>query len=316
MKSSNIGGQAVLEGIMMRNGGQYAVAVRRPNQEIALEVRPFKSVIPWKGSDRIPLVRGVLNFVDALVTGVKTLLFSASVFAEEEEAQEGLTREEAERQARKEERVMAVVMVAAIFLALALFMVVPYGITALFGRFIQSRVVMTILEGVIRLGIFMGYIALISHMKDIRRTFMYHGAEHKCINCIEQGLDLTVENVRKSSKEHKRCGTSFLFFVVLVSIVLCFFITAQSQLLRVLIRLLLLPVVAGIAYEIIRLAGNSDHPVVAVLSRPGLWVQHMTTQEPDDDMIEVAIRAVEAVFDWRTYKRINFPQDQRQVLAG
>ena len=164
---------------------------------------------------------------------------------------------------------------------------------------------MTIFEGVIRVVIFLLYIYLISRTEDIKRTFMYHGAEHKCINCIEHGLELNVENVRKSSKQHKRCGTSFLFFVMIVSIIFCFFITAESQVLRVVIRIALLPLIAGVSYEIIRLAGNSDNAFINLLSRPGMWVQNMTTKEPDDDMIEVGIRAVEEVFDWRTWQKEN-----------
>lgn len=164
---------------------------------------------------------------------------------------------------------------------------------------------MTVFEGVIRVAIFLGYIFLISRTKDIRRTFMYHGAEHKCINCIEHGLELNVDNVRKSSKQHKRCGTSFLFFVMIVSIIFCFFITTDSQVLRIIIRIALLPVIAGVSYEIIRLAGNSDNPVINLLSQPGMWVQNMTTKEPEDDMIEVAIRAVEEVFDWRAWQKEN-----------
>jgi uncharacterized protein YqhQ len=146
-------------------------------------------------------------------------------------------------------------------------------------------------------------------MKDIQRTFMYHGAEHKCINCIEHGLELHVENVRKSSKQHKRCGTSFLFFVMFVSVIVCFFITEESQVLRVVLRLALLPVIAGISYEIIRLAGRTDNPLVELLSKPGLALQNLTTKEPEDDMIEVAIQAVEAVFDWKAYQKENFGEE-------
>ena len=164
---------------------------------------------------------------------------------------------------------------------------------------------MTVFEGVIRVVIFLLYILLISRTKDIKRTFMYHGAEHKCINCIEHGLELNIDNVRKSSKQHKRCGTSFLFFVMIVSIIFCFFITTDSQVLRIIIRIALLPVIAGVSYEIIRLAGNSDNPVINLLSQPGMWVQNMTTKEPEDDMIEVAIRAVEEVFDWRAWQKEN-----------
>lgn len=201
---------------------------------------------------------------------------------------------------------MNLTVVLSIVLAIAVFMILPYFLSDFLKKYVVSRWGMTIIEGVIRVAIFLGYIALVSHMKDIQRTFMYHGAEHKCINCIEHGMELKVENVRKSSKQHKRCGTSFLFFVMIVSIIFCFFITAESQVLRVLIRIALMPLIAGVSYEIIRLAGNSENPVVNALSRPGLWVQNMTTKEPDDSMIEVAIRAVEAVFDWKKYLNENF----------
>lgn len=192
-------------------------------------------------------------------------------------------------------------------LAIAIFMVLPYGISNLFRKVIPSYLVRIILEGVIRIAIFVAYIWLISRMEDIRRLYQYHGAEHKCINCIEHGLPLTVENVRVSSKEHKRCGTSFLMFVMIVGIVLLFFVKTESHILRVVIRIALLPIIAGISYEIIRVAGSSDHPVVNFLSKPGLMLQRLTTKEPDDSMIEVAIASVEAVFDWRAYLMENFP---------
>lgn len=303
MKSSNIGGQAVLEGIMMRRGGKYSVAVRRPDGEIAVDVQDYKSVIPWKTPLKIPFIRGIFNFVDSLVLGMKTLLYSAEFIEDEEE--EVLTEEEAKKREKTDKLFMNLTVVVAVILAIALFMVLPYFLSSIVERYTSSRLTMTIFEGVIRVLIFLGYIFLISRTKDIRRTFMYHGAEHKCINCIEHGLELNVENVRKSSKQHKRCGTSFLFFVVIVSIVFCFFITAESQVMRVLIRIALFPLIAGVSYEIIRLAGNSDNPVINLLSRPGMWVQNMTTKEPDDSMIEVAIRAVEEVFDWRTWQKEN-----------
>lgn len=303
MKSSNIGGQAVLEGIMMRNGGKYSVAVRKPDGEIAVEVKEYHNVIPWKAPLKIPFIRGIFNFVDSLVVGMKTLTYSASFYEEEEEQE--MTEEEAAKQDKKDSLFMTLTIAAAVVIAVALFMVLPYYLSRLVEMYTSSRTVIIIFEGVIRLGIFLLYIFLISKMKDIKRTFMYHGAEHKCINCIEHGLELNVENVRKSSKQHKRCGTSFLFFVMIVSIIFCFFITAESQVMRVLLRILLLPLIAGVSYEIIRLAGRTDNVFINVLSQPGLWVQNMTTKEPDDDMIEVGIRAVEEVFDWRTWQKEN-----------
>ena len=303
MKSSNIGGQAVLEGIMMRNGGKYSVAVRKSDGEIAVDVQDYHSVIPWNMPLKIPFIRGIFSFIDSLVLGMKTLMYSASFFEEEEE--EILTEKEAAKQEKQEKLFMTLTVILAVVIAIALFMVLPYFLSSFVEKYTRSHTAMTIFEGVIRVAIFLVYIFLISRTKDIRRTFMYHGAEHKCINCIEHGLELNVENVRKSSKQHKRCGTSFLFFVMIVSIIFCFFITSESQIARVLIRIALFPLISGVSYEIIRLAGNSDNALVNLLSRPGLWVQNMTTKEPDDSMIEVAICAVEKVFDWRTWQKEN-----------
>ena len=303
MKSSNIGGQAVLEGIMMRNGGKYSVAVRKSDGEIAVDVQEYRSVIPWRTPLKLPFIRGIFNFVDSLVLGMRTLMYSASFF-EEEEGEE-LTEAEAAKQEKQEKVILYVTMAVAMVIAVALFMVLPYFLSRFVEIHTSSRAAMTIFEGVIRVAIFLLYIFFISRTKDIRRTFMYHGAEHKCINCIEHGLELNVENVRKSSRQHKRCGTSFLFFVMIVSIIFCFFITTDSQVLRVVIRIALFPLIAGVSYEIIRLAGNSDNFLINLLSRPGIWVQNMTTKEPDDSMIEVGIRAVEEVFDWRTWQKEN-----------
>ncbi|MFR8083843.1 MAG: DUF1385 domain-containing protein [Faecalimonas sp.] len=307
MKSSNIGGQAVLEGVMMKNGDQYAVAVRKPDGEIALQKEVYDGIVKWKKLTKIPFVRGIFSFVDSLVLGMKTLSYSASFFEEEEE--EKLTEKEAEKKEKQENLIMGITMACSVVIAVAIFMVLPYLLSNLLKPFVPGRFARTVIEGIVRIVLFISYILLISKMKDIQRVFMYHGAEHKCINCIEHGMDLTVENVRKSSKQHKRCGTSFLFFVLFVSIIVCFFITTESPVLRVLLRIALLPVIAGISYEIIRLAGNTEHPVVELLSKPGLALQNLTTKEPDDDMIEVAICSVEAVFDWKKYQKENFPEE-------
>ena len=304
MKSSNIGGQAVLEGIMMKNGPKYAVAVRKPDGEIEVKIDEHKSVIKWEQLTKIPFVRGVFNFIDSMVLGMKTLTYSASFF--EEDTDIVLTEEEAIKQQKKEDLIMGITMIVSVVIALGLFMVLPYFISNLFKNIITSRFLRTVLESLVRIGLFVVYILAVSQMQDIQRTFMYHGAEHKCINCIEHGMELTVENVKKSSKQHKRCGTSFLFFVMLVSVIVCFFITAESQVLRVVIRLALLPVIAGISYELIKLAGSSTNPIVELLSKPGMALQNLTTKEPEDDMIEVAIRAVEEVFDWHAYLEENF----------
>ncbi len=307
MKSSNIGGQAVLEGIMMKNKTQYAVAVRKPDQQIEVCVqRVQEASSPGRVLYKVPFIRGIFNFIDSLVLGMKTLTFSASFFEGRRDRGEVLTEQEAQKKEKQEKIMMGFTVAFSIVAAVGIFMVLPYFLSDLLKNYISSRGVLTALEGVIRMVVFLLYIGLISRMKDIQRTFMYHGAEHKCINCIEHGMPLTVENVRKSSRQHKRCGTSFLFFVMIVSIIFCFFITAESQVLKVGIRIVLMPVIAGVSYEIIRLAGSSENPLVNVLSKPGMWVQMMTTKEPDDSMIEVAIRAVEEVFDWKAYLEENF----------
>ena len=305
MKSSNIGGQAVLEGIMMKHNEEYAVAVRKPDGEISVKKEKYHSIVKWKVLTTTPFIRGVFNFIDSMVIGIKTLTYSASFYEEEEEKEEVLTEEAVKKKEKKEKLLMGATVAFSVVAAVAIFMVLPYFLTSFLKGLIPSYQVRTVIEGLVRIGIFVLYVLLISRMEDIQRTFMYHGAEHKCINCIEHGLELNVENVRKSSRQHKRCGTSFLFFVMIVSIIFCFFITAQSQIARVLIRLALLPVIAGVSYEIIKLAGNSENPFVNLLSRPGMWVQNMTTKEPDDDTIEVGIRAVEAVFDWKNWQKEN-----------
>lgn len=306
MKSSNIGGQAVLEGIMMRHKDEYAVAVRKPDGEICVEKDTYKSVIKWKKLTEILFVRGVFNFIDSMVLGIRTLTYSASFLEEEEAEEKALTEKEASKKEKKEKALMAGTVALSVMIAVLVFMVLPYALSSVLKPVIPSYHVRTVIEGFVRIAIFIGYVLLISRMEDIQRTFMYHGAEHKCINCIEHGLPLTVENVRNSSRQHKRCGTSFLFFVLAISILLLLLIQVESPLMRVLVRILLLPVIAGISYEILKLAGNSENALVELLSRPGLAVQRLTTKEPDDSMIEVAIRAVEAVFDWRAYEAENF----------
>ena len=310
MKSSNIGGQAVLEGIMMRHGDDYAVAVRKPDGEIFVQKEEYHSVIKWKALTKIPFIRGVFNFIDSMVLGIKTLMFSAEFYEEEEEvkSEKELTEEEIAKKEKQEKWMMNATVAISVVIAVAVFMVLPYFLSSLLKPLMPSYHLRTLVEGFVRIGIFILYIALISRMDDIQRTFMYHGAEHKCINCIEHGMELNVENVMKSSREHKRCGTSFLLFVMIVSIIFFLFIRVSSPVLRVVIRLLLMPVIAGVSYEIIRLAGKSDNKIVALLSKPGLMLQHLTTREPEPEMAEVAIAAVEAVFDWRSYLKENFPE--------
>ncbi|CDD07288.1 putative uncharacterized protein [Dorea sp. CAG:317] len=306
MKSSNIGGQAVLEGIMMKHNEQYAVAVRKPDGEISVKKEKYHSIVKWKVLTTTPFIRGVFNFIDSMVIGIKTLTYSASFYEEEEEKEEVLTEEAVKKKEKKEKLLMGATVAFSVVAAVAIFMVLPYFLTSFLKGLIPSYQVRTVIEGLVRIGIFVLYVLLISRMEDIQRTFMYHGAEHKCINCIEHGLPLTVENVRKSSRQHKRCGTSFLFLVLAISIVLLLLIRVDSAVMRVVVRILLLPVIAGISYEVLKLAGRSDNILISLISSPGLAIQKLTTKEPDDDMIEVAIRAVEAVFDWRAYEAENF----------
>ena len=305
MKSSNIGGQAVLEGVMMKNKDSYAVAVRKPDGEIEIKKDTYKSVVgKHTALIKIPFVRGVFNFLDSMILGMSTLTWSSSFYEEEEEKE--MTEAEEKKAKRTDDIIMAITMIFSFVFAIGIFMVLPYFISDFLKRWIPSYTMRLIVEGVIRIAIFVAYVGLISLMKDIKRLYRYHGAEHKCISCIEAGKVLNVENVRSSSKEHKRCGTSFLLFVMIVGIVLLFFVRVDSVMMRVVVRIALLPVIAGISYEIIRWAGSSSNPIVCLLSKPGLLLQRLTTKEPDDEMIEVAIASVEAVFDWKAYLKENF----------
>lgn len=304
---SGIGGQAVLEGVMMKNKEQYAVAVRKPDGEIDIEVDVYKGVMEGSIWKKIPFVRGVFYFLDSLILGMRTLNHSVS-FYEDEDAKETAADKVFQKvfKEKAENVMMGIITAVSILLAVAIFMVLPYFISSLFEEYIRNASVMAIIEGGIRILIFIGYIVAITAMKDIKRLYQYHGAEHKCINCIEKGRPLTVHNVMRSSRLHKRCGTSFLFFVVFVSIIVFFFIRVEQPALRVLLRVALIPVIAGISYEIIRLAGRSDNILVNILSAPGMFLQRLTTKEPDEDMVRVAIASVEAVFDWKAYLKDTF----------
>ena len=303
MKYSGIGGQAVMEGVMMKNENRYAVAVRKPDRDIAVEVKDYTGLIKNERVKRIPVLRGVLNFIDSLVLGISTLTFSASFFEEEETGKVKQLDETAKK--KKENAEMGFTVVLSFVLAIGIFMLLPYYLSQIFRKYIASPTLLALVEGCIRLVIFIAYVLLISQMEDIRRVFMYHGAEHKCINCIEHGMELTVENVKKSSRLHKRCGTSFLLFVLILSIIFFAFIRVDNRILKVVLRVLLIPVIAGVSYEFIRLAGRSDNKLVNALSKPGLMLQKLTTKEPDESMIEVGIASVEAVFDWKAYLREN-----------
>lgn len=280
-KKLSIGGQAVIEGVMMRGPEKVATAVRTPDKKIELDIRPVNSI-----SDRFPILkkpmlRGCVSLGESLVMGLRSLSYSAQMAGEEDEQ---LTDKE-----------LAGTIVFAFVMAAVLFVAIPTGAAKLFHFITEDPVFLNLMEGALRLLIFVGYIGAISLMKDIQRVFQYHGAEHKTIACFEAGEALTVENVKKHTRLHKRCGTSFLLIVMLVSIFVFAFLGWPDLWLRILSRVILLPVVAGISYEIIKLSANSDNCVLGWAIKPGLWLQYMTTREPDDDMIEVAIESAKAV---------------------
>ena len=298
MKTSGIGGQAVMEGVMMKNKDHYALAVRLTDGSIFLEESHTKDLVQNQFIRNIPIIRGVIQFIESMTLGIKTLTKSASFFEEEEE----------EADPAKTKAALTGAVILAVILAIGLFMVLPYGISLLFSKVIHSVTALSLLEGGIRLLIFFLYVFGISKVNEIKRVFMYHGAEHKCINCIEHGMELTVENVRASSRLHKRCGTSFLLIIMMFSILFFALIQFSSPVLRLIFRLLLIPLIAGVSYEFLKLAGKKDSLLLDILSKPGLWMQKLTTGEPDDTMIEVGIKAVNAVFDWKV-----FVEEQRIV---
>lgn len=305
--SSGIGGQAVMEGIMMRNKDRYAVAARQSDGSIVVDTQKFKGITSKCKLFQLPFIRGIFSFIDSLILGIKTLTFSAKFFDDEADYSDEPDKFEqwlTDKFGDKAEKViMGFTVVFSIMIAIGLFMVLPLFIADIMERYVSwvTPGHVPVIEGVVKMILFIAYLLLISLMNDIKRTFMYHGAEHKCINCIENGHVLTVDNVRKSSRYHKRCGTSFLLVVLIISIVMFILIRTDIVWLRYVTRILLVPVIAGLSYEFIRKAGSSNNKVINVLSMPGMWMQKITTKEPTDDMIEVAIEAVEAVFDWEQY---------------
>ncbi len=309
-RSCGIGGQAVLEGVMMKNQEKYAVAVRKPDGKIEVKTEEYKSIAGENKLLKLPFIRGVFNFCDSLILGTRCLNYSAS-FYEDEDMEKTKTDKALDKvsDGNSESVLSVITVIISMVIAIGLFMVLPYFLAELLKVYVRNASLLALIEALIRVAIFLIYVVAISLMQDIRRVYMYHGAEHKCINCIERGRELTVENVKKSSRLHRRCGTSFLLFVVFVSAVLFFFIRVDQPLLRVGLRILLIPVIAGISYEIIRLAGKSDNILVRIISAPGMMLQKLTTKEPDDDMIEVAIASIEAVFDWKAYFKETFGYD-------
>ena len=303
-RNSGIGGQAVLEGVMMKNGVDYAVAVRKEDGSIIVKKEKYEGLLSETPVRKIPVVRGFFVLVDSLVLGLRVTDYSASMYDPEDDA---------DPESPKEKLITALIMAFSMVIAIALFILLPYTAASFLSGIIGSPGLLVVIEGILRIMIFLIYIRAITAMKDIRRLYQYHGAEHKCINCLESGLPLTVENARKSTRLHKRCGSSFTMFVMLVSIVLFFFIRTDSHIMRVVLRILLIPVISGGSYEIIRLAGSSSNPLIRLISGPGLWMQLMTTKEPDDDMIRVGIASVEAVFDWKNYLVQEFGYEQESL---
>ena len=306
---SGIGGQAVLEGVMMKNKDHYAVAVRKPNGQIEVETQEYLGVLHGSPVKKIPFLRGIFNLIDSFRLGMRTLNWSASFYEEEEEkpSAKGGNKDKAEA------LFTVITTIVSVILAVAIFVVLPYFLTQLLSSVIREQTLLTLIEGLIRIAIFILYVVAISIMRDIRRLYHYHGAEHKCINCVERGRALTVKNVKKSSRQHMRCGTSFMLSVMLISCILFFFITVENPVYRILIRIALIPVIAGIAYEILRLAGKFDNLFMKIISSPGLLLQRLTTKEPDEEMILVAIASVEAVFDWKTFLVENFDADREEL---
>ena len=313
MRYATIGGQAVIEGVMMRNGNDYAVAVRKPDQTIEVKKDQYIGLSAKWHMKKVPIIRGVLSFVDSLVLGMSTLTYSASFFEDEDEADQEKSKKE---DSKSDAVFMGLTVALSIVIAVVLFMLTPFLISSLFGRVIKSSLALAVIEGIIRIAIFLIYIVAISQMKDIQRVFMYHGAEHKTINCIEHGAELTPENAAKYSRLHKRCGTSFLLIVMVVSVICFMFIRVDNMLLKIVLRVILVPVIAGVSFEIIQWAGRSESCLVNLVSKPGLMLQKLTTREPDLEMLEVAIASIEAVYDWRQFQAENNAAMEAEAKAS
>ena len=296
---TSIGGQAVIEGVMMRGPKETATAVRKPDGTIVIDKKPLGNFITKYKINKIPIVRGVFSFVDSLVTGMKCLMFSADQMDLEEDESYKPSRFETWLENKFGDKIKDIAIyfavVVAICFSVGLFMLLPNALASVVSMFVKNKLVLNLAEGVIRMTIFLTYLLLVSRMNDIKRVFEYHGAEHKTIATYESGDELTVENARKHSRLHPRCGTSFLLIVMVVSIIIFSFLRWKSMWINMLTRLALLPVVAGISYEMIKLAGRSRNRFVALLTKPGLWLQKITTREPDDSQLEVAIASLKAV---------------------
>ncbi len=296
---TSIGGSAIMEGVMMRGPKEIASAVRKPDGEIVVDKRPISSLVTKYHVDKIPIIRGVFAFFDSLICSMRALMWSAEFFDIEDDEPEKQSRFDkwlTDKLGDKlKDYVIYFSVIVSLIFSIGLFFILPNLVTGLVRKVTEQKVLLTLIEGLIRIAIFLGYIILVSRMEEIKRVFQYHGAEHKTIFCYEAGLPLTVENARGMKRLHPRCGTSFLVFVMIISIIVFSFVSWDNMFMRIFLRLLLLPVVAGLSYEIIRWAGRSQNKIVCLISKPGMWLQMITTQEPDDSQLEVAIASMSAV---------------------
>lgn len=294
-KQTNVGGQAVIEGVMMKSPNYYAVAIRKPDQEIETKIEPYKSFSSKFKPLQLPLIRGMVAFVESIYIGTKVLGYSAEFFEVEEEKSKVDEWIEKKFGDKTEKVLIGVSMVLALIFSMALFVFLPLGASQLLKPILKNSLYINFADGIIRVIIFLGYLYLVSLMKDIRRVFEYHGAEHKTINCYEQGMELNMENVQKCTRFHKRCGTNFLFIVVFISIIVMTVVNAQTLATRLIARLILLPVVAGFSYEVIKWLGRTDSKLSDIGAAPGLWLQRLTTREPSKDQLEVALKSLQTV---------------------
>lgn len=304
---TSIGGQALIEGVMMRGPKEYSMAVRKPDGEIIVEKRPINSIIKKIMFFRIPILRGVVAFFESMFVGMKALMFSADFYDIEEEEEAKPKKEKKKKEIKKEEKnnekesdwMKTAAIWLSVFLgvgfSIVLFMLLPAFLAGLFFNNEINRIAFNVTEAIVRILLFFGYLLLVSRMEDIQRVFEYHGAEHKVIFTYEAGEELTVENAKKQPRLHPRCGTNFLFIVMIISIIVFSLVSSDKLWIVIFQRLILLPVVAGVSYEILKFMGRSKSKVVCVLTKPGLWLQLLTTREPDESQLEVAIASLEAV---------------------
>ncbi|HWR62166.1 MAG TPA: DUF1385 domain-containing protein [Clostridia bacterium] len=290
IKPKSVGGQAVIEGVMMKGAEDYSIAVRKPDGEIVVKKEKLKE--NRKHISKIPIIRGIYAFVDSMVLGVKSLMYSAEFIEEEEEEK---SKKPSKFDKFLNDNIIWISVVISVAFSVGLFILLPTVVVDVFRVYTNNKLILNGLEGIARIAIFLAYIMAVSRMKDIKRVFEYHGAEHKSIFCYEYGEELTVENVRKYGRLHPRCGTSFLFIVMIVSILLFSMFSWSGVLMRLLTRIILIPFVAGISYEIIKWAGKSRSKLSCIVSAPGMWLQKITTREPDDGQIAVAIEALKNV---------------------